>query len=235
MSKQQYGKNNSYLIYWMEVFALVKKDCVLELRNRTTFSSILLYICSTIFICYLSFNQHKIALNPILWNTLFWIILLFSAINTVSKSFTHDIVSRYCFYYTLASPEAVIVAKIIYNALLMIITTALSFGMYTLIMGNPVQDVPLFLVSMLLGAIGFSTTLTTIAGIAAKADRNSTLTAILGFPVILPMLLMSIKIAKNAMDGIDRSTSMNELLTILAINGIVIGTSYILFPYLWRS
>lgn len=37
------------------------------------------------------------------------------------------------------------------------------------------------------------------------------------------------------MDGLDRSLSLDELLTLLAINMIVVTVSYILFPYLWRS
>jgi len=46
---------------------------------------------------------------------------------------------------------------------------------------------------------------------------------------------MLIKMSKNAMDGLDRGASLDELLTLLAINMIVVTVSYILFPYLWRS
>jgi heme exporter protein B len=102
-------------------------------------------------------------------------------------------------------------------------------------LGNPVQDNTLFLGNIMLGAIGFSTTLTMISGIASKAGNNSVLMAILSFPVIIPMLLMLMKISKNAMDGLERAASMDEMLTLIAINMIVITLSYILFPYLWRS
>jgi heme exporter protein B len=74
-----------------------------------------------------------------------------------------------------------------------------------------------------------------ISSIAAKAANSSTLMAVLSFPVIIPMLLMLMKLSKNAIDGLDRSVSADELLTLLAINLIVISVSYILFPYLWRS
>jgi heme exporter protein B len=88
---------------------------------------------------------------------------------------------------------------------------------------------------MLLGAFGFSTSLTMISGIASKASNTTSLMAILSFPVIIPMLLMLMKLSKNAIDGLDRSTSMDEITTLLAINAIVISVSYILFPYLWRD
>jgi heme exporter protein B len=106
---------------------------------------------------------------------------------------------------------------------------------YAVVIGNPVQDDGMFLITILLGAVGFSTSLTMISGIAAKASNSSTLMAILSFPVIIPMLLMLMKMSKNAIDGLERGASTDELTTLLAINAIVVTVSYILFPYLWRN
>jgi heme exporter protein B len=117
----------------------------------------------------------------------------------------------------------------------MLLLAFVGFGFYSLMLGNPVQDNLLFLSNILLGAIGFSTSLTMVSGIASKAPNNSILMAILSFPIIIPMLLMLVKISKNAMDGLDRSASTDEVVTLLAINAIVLTLSYILFPYLWRS
>ena len=59
--------------------------------------------------------------------------------------------------------------------------------------------------------------------------------AVLSFPVIIGILLMSIKITKNCIDGLDRAASLDELLTLVAINLLVTAVSYLLFPYIWRS
>ena len=117
----------------------------------------------------------------------------------------------------------------------MLALTILAYLVYSLVLGNKVQDQALFAAGIFLGALGFSTSLTMISSIAAKASNNSTLMAILGFPVILPIILMVIKISKNAIDGIARSESYNEMVTLLAINVIVGVVSYLLFPYIWRS
>jgi heme exporter protein B len=53
--------------------------------------------------------------------------------------------------------------------------------------------------------------------------------------VVIPILLMAIRISKNALDGLDWSVSSDKLLSLLAINVLVATTSYLLFPYLWRS
>ena len=102
-------------------------------------------------------------------------------------------------------------------------------------MGNPIVNGPLFLVNILLGSVGLSVALTLVSAIASKAGGSQSLMAILGLPIILPMLLMIIKISKNAIDGLEWSSSMDELLTLMAINLMIGAVSYLLFPYLWRT
>ena len=218
-----------------EIKTLINKELTLEWRQRYALNGMVLYIVSTVFVCYLSFRLKSNQLNPITWNTLFWIILLFTAVNAIAKSFTQERAGRLLYYYTLASPQGIIVAKILYNSGLMLVLSLLGFGFYAFVMGNPVGDLPMYLLSIILGSLGFATTLTVVAGIASKADNNAALMAVLSFPLILPMLLLVMKLAKNALDGLDRSTSLDEILTLLALDLLVVALSYILFPYLWRS
>ena len=94
---------------------------------------------------------------------------------------------------------------------------------------------PLYLLTLVLGAVGFAASLTLVSGIASKAENPATLMAVLSFPIILPLLLMLLKISKNAMDGLDRSVSSSEIWTVLAIDAIVLTLSWLLFPFLWKS
>jgi heme exporter protein B len=214
---------------------LIGKEITLEWRQRYALNGMVLYIVSTVFVCYLSFKLKSNQLNPITWNTLFWIILLFTAVSAIAKSFTQERAGRLLYYYTLASPQAIILSKILYNSGLMLLLSLLGFGFYAFVMGNPVGDLPMYLLSIVLGSVGFATTLTLVAGIASKADNNGALMSILSFPLVLPMLLMVMKLAKNALDGLDRSASADEIWVLLALDMLVIALSYILFPYLWRS
>lgn len=198
-------------------------------------SGMLLYVVSTVFVCYLSFNLRRNQLTPIVWNTLFWIIMLFTAVNAVGKSFSQERFGRLVYYYNLCSAQSIIISKIIYNSMIMTILSLIGFGFYSFVMGNQVGDNLLFVLAIVLASIGFSSVLTLIAGIASKADNSATLMAVLSFPIILPMLLMTIRLAKNALDGLDWSVSSDEVTTLLAIDAIVITLSYMLFPYLWKS
>ncbi|TAE90565.1 MAG: ABC transporter permease [Runella slithyformis] len=218
-----------------ELKTLIGKEITLEWRQRYALNGMILYIVSTVFVCYLSFRLKSSQLNPITWNTLFWIILLFTAVSAIAKSFTQERAGRALYYYTLASPQGIILSKILYNSGLLLLLSMLGFGFYAFVMGNPVGDLPMYFLSIVLGSLGFATTLTLVAGIASKADNNGALMSILSFPLILPMLLMVMKLAKNALDDLDRSASLDEILVLLALDMMVVALSYILFPYLWRS
>lgn len=214
-----------------QVKFLIKKEILLEWRSKYALNGILLYVVSTIFVCYLSFKTTP----PLVWNALFWIILLFAAINAIAKSFMQESKGRLLYYYQIASPQAIILAKIIYNVLLMVLMATIALGFYSVVFENQVGDVWLYFIAVLIGAISFSTVFTMISAIASKASNNGTLMAILSFPVIIPLLILIIKLSKNAMDGLDRSVSLDEIAVLGGINLVVIVISLLLFPYLWRD
>ena len=218
-----------------EIWYLIQKDFRLEWRQRAALNGMLLYVGSTVFVCYLSFALRGGELPAPAWNALFWIILLFTAVNAAAKGFLQESRGRLLYYYTLVRPQAVILAKISYNALLLLGLSLAGLAVYAVVLGNPVQNMSLFVANVMLGALGFATTLTLVSGIAAKATNSSTLMAVLGFPLMIPMLLLLIKVSKNALDGLEFDASRSALLTLVALNLIVTAVSYLLFPFLWRS
>ena len=171
----------------------------------------------------------------IVWNILFWIILLFAAVNAIAKSFLQESRGRLLYYYSIAGPQAIILAKIIYNVLLMVLLCTLALIIYSLFFKNPTADNWYYFLTVLLGSISFSTVFTMISAIAAKANNSGTLMAILSFPVIIPVILVLIKMSKRAVDGLERSLSYGDIGVLLAINVIVIAASLVLFPFLWRD
>ncbi|MBV8391418.1 MAG: heme exporter protein CcmB [Mucilaginibacter sp.] len=218
---------------------LIKKEILLEWRSKYAFNGVLLYVVSTVFVCYISFSLSKGFAGsqgyPIVWNVLFWIIMLFASVNAIAKSFIQESKSRLLYYYTIASPQAIILSKTIYNILLMSLLSILALVVYMVFFTNTIGDPLFYFLSVLVGSISFSTVFTMISAIASKAGNNGTLMAILSFPVIIPVILQLIHLSKNAMYGLDRSLSYGNMGVLGAINVIVIATSLLLFPYLWRD
>ncbi len=222
-----------------QTWCLLKKEILLEWRSKYAFNGVLLYVVSTVFICYISFN-----LTPgfagssgykVVWNVLFWIIILFASVNAIAKSFMQESKGRLLYYYSIASPQAIILSKTIYNAVLMLLISTLALVIYLLFFENTIGDPLFYVISVVLGSISFSTVFTMISAIASKAGNNGTLMAILSFPVIIPVILILLRISKRAMDGIDHTLSYSDIGALTAINAIVITTALLLFPYLWRD
>jgi heme exporter protein B len=214
------------------ILFLVEKEIQSEWRQKYAFNGLLLYVISTVFVCYLSFKQ---IVDPPTWNALFWIIQVFAGVNAVSKSFLQEGRGRMLYYYTLTDARSFIQAKIIYNLLLMLVLSAFNLLFYSLFIGNPVQDLPMFLLAMFLGSAGFSAVLSMVSAIASKSGNNFALMSILSFPILIPLLMVTIRFSKNAMDGLAWSVSGNFVIMLLALIAMVMGLSYLLFPYLWRD
>jgi heme exporter protein B len=218
---------------------LLQKEILIEWRSKYAFNGVLLYVVSTVFVCYIAFRLSpgfsESQGYPIVWNVLFWIIMLFAAVNAIAKSFLTESKGRMLYYYSITSARAVILSKTIYNGLLMLILSVLTLLIYIIFFANTIGDPLFYFIAVLLGSISFSTVFTMVSAIASKAGNGSGLMAILSFPVIIPVILVLIKLSKNAMDGLDRSFNYEHIMLLCAINVIVIATSLLLFPYLWRD
>jgi heme exporter protein B len=214
------------------VFTLLKKDLLLELRQQHTFFGILLYIASTIFVLYLSLDQPEA--NT--WNSLFWVIQLFVCVNTVAKSFLQESKNRMLYFYSVTSPVDFIVSKLLYNVILMIIMSVLSLVLFFIFLSNPVSNSWRFTGIVLLGGASISMVFTLMSAIASKAQQNSALIAILGFPIILPQLLLLMRLSKGAFAEVFKVGAVLQLSgLIILLDLLIIVMAIILFPYLWKE
>ncbi|OWY20611.1 ABC transporter permease [Sphingobacteriales bacterium UPWRP_1] len=215
-----------------QAWFLIQKDIVLEWRQRYALSGILLYVLSSVMVVYLAFTS----IEATAWLAVFWIILLFASVNALTKSFVQENSGRLLYYYTVVSPQAIILSKLVYNVALLLVIAGLALGAYSLLMGNPVQHMGLFMAAVVLGATGFSFCFTLIAAIASKTGhRNATLMPVLSFPVVTPVLGLLIALSKNAVAGIQTQNTLRDIGNLVAIDVVLAVLSFILFPYLWRD
>ncbi len=210
---------------------LILKEFTLEFRQKSTLAGIAVYIIATVFISALSFKK---IIHPYIWNALFWVILIFISINVSGKSFLQETKGKALYNYFYYNHRQFIISKIIYNMLLMMVLSAFTYFFYTWFVGSLVQNQVMFILALLFSSSGLSGVLSLMSAIASKAN-NVSLMAILSFPVIMPLIMVSIKLSKHAIDGLAWSVSYNYLLILIMLNFIVIALSTLLFPYLWRD
>jgi heme exporter protein B len=216
-----------------DVIQLIRKDFLLEIRQKYALNAILLYVVSTVFVVQLSFGR---IIDESAWIALFWIILLFAAFNAVSKSFIQEHTARRLYYFVLASPISIILSKIIYNSFLMVFLGFLSLALYVLFLGMPQFNPLLLYPSFILGCIGLASALTMVSAIASSAGNNAALMAVLGFPIVIPLLLLVINAFKLSLQELIAPMQIVKSITsLLLIDAVVVILAVILFPYLWRK
>jgi heme exporter protein B len=213
------------------VLKLVEKEFRLEWRQKTALGSLLIYVIGTTFLIYLVFQGN---INTPTWVVLFWVITLFTTLNAVSKSFLKDVNEQFYYLRSVATPLQVLLSKIIYNAILITMLSLLVYAVMILFFNENVEHKGIFLLTVVLGAIGFSNLFTLLTAITART-QNIVLLAILGFPIILPLLLLIVKLSALS----DYYTQIKDVYLNIAAIGlmdmITLVLSLILFPYIWRD
>jgi len=213
-----------------QIFSLFKKDLLLEIRQQYSFYGIILYVGATIFVLFMAMD----APESHVWNGLFWIIQLFICINAVAKSFLQESHGRMLYYQSVTSPKNFILSKLLFNSLLMLVMSSLSLILFLLFLGNPVEKFFTFIGLVYLGGWSLSLVFSFLAAIAAKAQQNAAIMAILGFPLIIPQLIMLMKIS-NSVFIQTGAVIGGTVLLLIVMNLLIILLSLILFPFLWKD
>ncbi len=212
------------------IYTLIKKDLLLEVRQQYSFYGILLYIIATIFVLYMTIREPEAKV----WNGLFWVIQLFICINAVAKNFLQETRGRMLYFYSIVNPRDFILAKLVFNSVLMLLMSFLSILLFSLFLGNPVQKVLPFIGLVLLGGWSLSLVFTFLSAIAAKAQQNAAIMAILGFPIIIPQLMLLMQLS-NTVFSDKMGIAYSTLLLIVVLDVLVIMLAVILFPFLWKD
>ena len=219
------------MINLKHITSLVKKDVLLETRQQYTFYGILLYVASTIFVVYLSVGEP----DEKVWNSLFWIIQLFVCVNAVAKSFLAENKGRMLYFYSIAGAVDFMLSKLIFNVLLMCLMSILSLAIFALLLGNPLQNLFTFVGIVFLGGISLSLVFTFLAAIAAKAQQQAALIAIMGFPIIIPQLLLLMKISSIGFAQVVQNGLTQMIFLLMGLDILVVMLAIILFPFLWKD
>ena len=215
----------------MYIWTLFKKDLLLEVRQQYTFYGVLLYVASTTFVLYLSMGEPE----GTVWKGLFWMMQLFICVNAVAKSFLQEGRGRLLYFYSIAGARDFILSKLLFNALLMLLMSLVSLVLFLLMLGDPLPNPFSFVMLSCLGGVSLSLVFTFLAAIAARAQQGAALMAILGFPLIIPQLLLLNKVSTIAFADVVQNSLGGMIGLLCALDAMTIVLAVILFPFLWKD
>lgn len=214
-----------------QLISLVKKDLLIEWRQKHTLFGVLLYVGATVFAIYIMNGQPEVKV----WNALFWITQLFVAVNSVAKSFLQEHPNRFRYYFTVVKPTTFLLAKMLYSMVLMMGISLISLFLFSILLGNPVIQTAVFVGVTAAGSLALSAVFTFLSAIAARAQQNAALMAILGFPLVIPVLMILSNLALSAISPVYQEGWWVMMLVLLALGVLVIILGLILFPFLWQE
>lgn len=213
------------------LLSLVRKDLLIEWRQKHTLFGVLLYVGATVFVVYMMSGQPETKI----WNALFWITQLFVAVNTVAKSFLQEHPNRFRYYFTITDPVTFLLAKIIYSIVLLLLMSLVSLGLFSLMLGFPLVQTGLFILITATGSISLAAVFSFLSAIAARAQQNAAVMAVLGFPIVAPLLMILSNLAMKALTPVYQPGWYQLAGVMLLLDAMVIILGVILFPFLWQE
>ncbi len=209
---------------------LFLKEIKTEWRNRYAINGIIVQLVASVFIASLCFQGIK----PATWNGLFWVILMFSAVNAIARSFIQERPGRLLYYHSLVNPLAVLYSKMIFNALLSILISVIAFTVFSVLLGYPKWDVSLYAILVLFFAIGLGFLFTVISAIASKTKGGGILMPLLSFPLIIPMIVVGVAAGAHLVMGDSENFIQNAGIMAL-IDVMLFVLSSVVFKFLWQD
>ncbi len=217
-----------------KILAILYKDFKIEINQSHLFFSVGLYVISSTYIIYISHQPTGIN-NPEHWISIFWVIILFSSISSVSKSFFQESEKRNYYYYYILNSDELIFSKLIYNFIFILLVCLLTFIIFTFLIGNVINSLSFFLTLLFLGSLSISNCLTLISAVGHQIKNNSILISVLSFPVIIPILLLLIKLSKISTAEFSWIIIQDDIYLLILLNIILIALTKFLFNFLWRN
>ena len=220
---------------WMRsLWALVRKDLVEEFRTRYAFNSLLMFAVTTLVM--VSFAVGIYALDPGLHAAFIWIIIFFSAMSGVGRSFVKEEEKGTAHALRLsAPPEIIYLGKLLFNLLLVGVLTVLILPLYYILMAPPPTNTGLLITVAFLGVFCLASATTILSAIVSRAGGSNTLLPILSFPVLLPVLVTAISATQRALQQVPWAEALSELQFLFSYGVVVTIASLLLFAYVWND
>jgi heme exporter protein B len=215
--------------------ALFYKDFQSELRTRYAINSLIMFILVAVSIILFSIGNEKI--NPGLTAGLYWVTVFFASMSGLSRVFvSEEDRGTSLTLQLLASPSTILTGKLFFNLVLIFLIDFFITILFFIFFSNFVLlNFALFIVVFVFSNFGLAVSSTIIASIIAKTSSRGSLYSVLSFPIILPLLIESVQLTLNAINGASFGDSQIELLIIGCYDVVMITASYMLFDLIWKE
>lgn len=207
-----------------QMWAIIKKDIIAELRTKEMLSSMLLFILCTMVIFHFSFGTEENNLTAF-GGGLLWLAFLFMSLLGLNRSLVHE-KDEGCLEGILLSPidrPFIYLAKMLGNLIFLTIVEIPSVFFFTIffIQHNYLPDLGYFIIAVVLGTIGISAVGTLLATISVNTKTREMMLPILFFPIITPLLMWAVPSTGQLLAGPKQMDLVISQIKYMAIYDII--------------
>jgi len=220
-----------YNAMWHRLFHIIKKDFLIDKREKQSFLTSILYLTTITFVVFRLFGS----MSKPMQIAIFWILLLFTTISFISSSFSLMGSKRRLYYYQLYEPTEVYIAKFIANFFKAIIIGGILLLLFRVFGNFILEDLLLFGKSIVLTSLGITSALTLMSTLTVFSSDQNTLLTVLSLPLLLPILYLGIRVSMIAEKMVFDTAVNSNLLMLFGIDLIMVVLGMVFISLTWKS
>lgn len=216
------------------ITAVLVKDLQSELRSRYAINTVLAFVGASLLLILFAMNAEQLAPTP--KSALVWIVILFAALASLSRSFVMETERRtYDLMRLHGKASDIFLGKLCYNFLFTLSVNLTTFFIYIFLLGMPIADGTAFVLVLLLGTAGLSGVATMLGAIVSQADRKGAIFSVLSLPLLFPLILILVRTTKAALVEGFTENYLNDFWALVGYAGVTITAGILLFDYIWEE
>jgi heme exporter protein B len=216
--------------YWRKVWAIARKDLLIELRSRDVLSSAVVFTLLVLLVFNFALDLTGDTVRAVAPGIL-WVTFIFAGMLTLGRTFARER-ERGALQGLLLSPldrGALFLAKLAVNLVLLALVEIIAAPAFAALYDLPLRPGPLLLV-IVLGTLGFAAVGTLFAAVAANTRAREALLPLLLFPVLVPVIIGAVKATAATVPGA-ASDGPPLLGLLIAFDAIFLTLAYVTFEY----
>ena len=213
-----------------KIMQIFQKEIKCALRNKSSFLTCLMFGV-TVIAC-VSFAWEGSVLEAKMQAAILWIALFFTFMSCGEGIFADEVKAGTILALRIyGDGQSVLWGKMLYNAVFLSVMAVVLAPLYIMFMDCDINNLFLFALVLIAGAIGVASSGTLVASLSVSANSGKGIFAILMLPVILPVLLLSVLLTSQLMGAGD--FEMQYLGAVIFYDVISAVGASVLFDYVW--
>ena len=219
------------MTFFRQLYAILNKELAVEWRTREAVSAMLVFGLLVLVIFNFAFDLQGVDIR-VLGPGILWIAFCFSGILGLGRSFARERDKGSMEGMLLAPVDrgAIFLGKAIANFLFILVMETVTLPLFVVLFNVPLEWFPL-VGYILLGTIGFSAIGTLLSAIAASTRMREVMLPVLLFPVLVPLLVASVKITQGALQNLPFSDYQGWFNLLIAYDAIFLTVAYLVFEF----